>query len=147
MHFLLEYCLSSSSSDESLSILFDNKLSRYSALSSSEVALMVFTANAAKEESTIDDAANFEPLKGLTRGRRRYKRSTAAAANKAQQHRKRKHRKHHIAPKDSTQCKRSELYVDFVELNWQDWIISPGNIFFDYVFWRNTWNSLNIFSY
>uniref|UniRef100_A0A915D672 TGF-beta family profile domain-containing protein n=1 Tax=Ditylenchus dipsaci TaxID=166011 RepID=A0A915D672_9BILA len=56
---------------------------------------------------------------GSTPASRRTKRSIIKAQRKH-----RKHRKHHSS-KENTQCRRTELYVDFAELNWQDWIMAP----------------------
>lgn len=44
---------------------------------------------------------------------------------KSNQRRHRKHQKRNT-PKDLTQCRRTEMYVDFAELNWHDWIMAPG---------------------
>lgn len=60
-------------------------------------ALVVFA-------DTLDD--NTESIPG-----RRTKRNVVM---KARRHRK--HRKHNFVSRDSTQCRRSELYVDFAEL-------------------------------
>ncbi|CAD5231825.1 unnamed protein product [Bursaphelenchus xylophilus] len=54
--------------------------------------------------------------------RKRRKRNT-----KNQKRSNRKHRKHHVLSSyDGTQCRRSKLYVDFGELNWDDWIMAPA---------------------
>ncbi|KAI1719526.1 transforming growth factor beta like domain-containing protein [Ditylenchus destructor] len=74
--------------------------------SQQSAALVVFA-------DTLDD--DTESVPG-----RRVKRNVVM---KARRHRK--HRKHNFVSRDSTQCRRSELYVDFAELNWQDWIMAP----------------------
>jgi hypothetical protein len=55
----------------------------------------------------------------------RRKRNTGTTKN---QRKHRKHRKHHntLGPRDNSQCRRTKLYVDFAELNWNDWIMAPG---------------------
>ncbi|CAD6196437.1 unnamed protein product [Caenorhabditis auriculariae] len=38
---------------------------------------------------------------------------------------RRRNRKHHRHDAESHLCRKAELYVDFDELNWQDWIMAP----------------------
>lgn len=46
-------------------------------------------------------------------------------------HKRRHHKQYrkHSMSKENTQCRRTEMYVDFGELNWKDWILAPGNFF------------------
>lgn len=46
---------------------------------------------------------------------------------KRNMNKKRKHNKH-LLLKENNECQRTELYVDFGELNWQDWIMAPSKI-------------------
>lgn len=76
---------------------------------------MVYVNNIiSKDKKSINQ--NFVEMERVRR-----KRST----NKT--NKKRKHRKHSM-PKENNECRRTELYVDFGELNWQDWIMAPGKL-------------------
>lgn len=64
-----------------------------------------------------------------TKPRRKRDTNTAATTAISRGQRKhRKHRKHHstLGPRDNSQCRRTKLYVDFAELNWNNWIMAPG---------------------
>ena len=52
----------------------------------------------------------------------RRKRSAANSVNT----RRRKGKKQHKLAADKNLCQKKELYVDFEELNWQDWILAPS---------------------
>lgn len=48
-----------------------------------------------------------------------------AGTNSSRQRRHRKHRKDSTTNSQHNMCRRAELYVDFRQLNWNDWIIAP----------------------
>lgn len=51
--------------------------------------------------------------------------STDSSSSRPSRRRK-KHRRLHQRQRDTGHCKRHDLYVDFSQLNWQDWILAPS---------------------
>ncbi|CAD5224644.1 unnamed protein product [Bursaphelenchus okinawaensis] len=90
------------------------------------VALTVNFVAASEAEpwtNASDSAALITFIHDKRNPRKRRKRNTKN--QKRSSHRK--HRKQHVMGSyDGTQCRRTNLYVDFAELNWGDWIIAPA---------------------
>ncbi len=64
-------------------------------------------------------------------GRKAKDRTKRAANSKGSKH-KRRSKGNHLKKKKQQQCKRHELYVDFSDVGWDDWIVAPPgyNAFF-----------------
>lgn len=82
-----------------------------------------------------DNSGRNNKTKANTTGERT---SSSSASSAAAGHRRRQRNHHHHQASSSSssvgrfratgagQCRRTELYVDFAELNWQDWIMAPA---------------------
>uniref|UniRef100_A0A1I7TFK7 TGF_BETA_2 domain-containing protein n=1 Tax=Caenorhabditis tropicalis TaxID=1561998 RepID=A0A1I7TFK7_9PELO len=53
------------------------------------------------------------------------RRKRSAQTGNSERKNRKKGRKHHINEAESNLCRRTDLYVDFDDLGWQDWILAP----------------------
>ncbi|KAI3422100.1 hypothetical protein GPALN_012634 [Globodera pallida] len=92
------------------------------------IALIVFT-NSDKYErpaGTSQNKVKRRAKRWLSQRTNSASKSNDASGNSSRQRKHRTHRKVGGEGGSQHQCRRTELYVDFGELNWHDWIMAPS---------------------